>query len=81
MVKNSHSLQPKLSKNHHQNRAVEVASLSKHTSALRQKLDLSLDFQSKKMLNYLSNNFGSLHRPIPFPKISAIYLSIESDTN
>lgn len=74
MVKNSHSLQPKLSKNHHQNRAVEVASLSKRTSALRQKLDLSLDFQSKKTLNYLSSNFGSLHRPIPFPKISAISL-------
>lgn len=75
MVKNSHSLQLKLSKNHHQNRAVEVASLSKRTSALRKKVrDLSLDFQSKKMLNYLSSNFGSLHRPIPFPKISAISL-------
>lgn len=48
MVKNSHSLQPKLSKNHHQNRAVEVASLSKRTSALRKKLDLSVAFKVKK---------------------------------
>lgn len=74
MVKNSHSLQPQLSKNHHQNRAVEVASLCKRTSALRKKLEFIFRFQSKKMLNYLSSNSGSLHRPIPFPKISAISL-------
>lgn len=37
MVKNSHSLQPKLSKNRHQNRAVEVASLSKRTFCFKKK--------------------------------------------
>lgn len=55
MVKNSPSRQPNL---HHQNRAVEAASLSKHASALRKKVrDLFFRFQSKKMLNYLFKQF------------------------
>lgn len=41
MVKNSPS-QPQLPKNHHQNRAVEVAFLPKRTSALRKKLEIYL---------------------------------------
>lgn len=50
MVKNSHSLQPKLSKNHHhhQNRAVEVASLSKRALRNKVRVFFSLDFKVKK---------------------------------
>lgn len=87
MVKNSHSLQPKLSKNHHhhhhQNRAVEVASLSKRTLRNKVRFIFLFRFQSKKnvKLSLFSSHFGSLHRPIHSLSKNISHLSIESDRN